>query len=69
MDGSKGLKNRQPTQKESENAQTEDKVWRQEALQIHGDWQGQSKYIRQNRGTSVMADADAKKIKSYMPYA
>jgi large subunit ribosomal protein L35 len=28
-----------------------------------------SKYIRQNRGTSVMADADAKKIKSYMPYA
>ena len=27
------------------------------------------KYIRQNRGTSVMADADAKKIKSYMPYA
>jgi large subunit ribosomal protein L35 len=27
-----------------------------------------SKYIRQNRGTSVMADADAKKIKSYMPY-
>jgi hypothetical protein len=25
--------------------------------------------IRQNRGTSVMADADAKKIKSYMPYA
>ena len=28
-----------------------------------------SKYIRQNRGTDVMADADAKKIKSYMPYA
>ncbi len=28
-----------------------------------------SKYIRQNRGTEVMADADAKKIKSYMPYA
>ena len=28
-----------------------------------------SKYIRQNRGTAVMADADAKKIKSYMPYA
>ena len=28
-----------------------------------------SKYIRQNRGTKVMADADAKKIKSYMPYA
>ncbi|QCQ97932.1 50S ribosomal protein L35 [Brevundimonas sp. SGAir0440] len=28
-----------------------------------------SKYIRQNRGTSIMADADAKKIKSYMPYA
>ena len=27
------------------------------------------KYIRQNRGTKVMADADAVKIKSYMPYA
>ena len=28
-----------------------------------------SKYIRQNRGTAVMAAPDAKKIKSYMPYA
>ena len=28
-----------------------------------------SKYIRQNRGTSVMSDADTIKIKSYMPYA
>ena len=28
-----------------------------------------AKYIRQNRGTEVMADADTKKIKSYMPYA
>lgn len=28
-----------------------------------------SKYIRQNRGTSVMSDADTVKIKSYMPYA
>jgi large subunit ribosomal protein L35 len=28
-----------------------------------------SKYIRQNRGTETMSDADAKKIKSYMPYA
>lgn len=28
-----------------------------------------SKYIRQNRGTQVMSDADAKKIKTYMPYA
>ena len=27
------------------------------------------KYIRQNRGTKVLADADATKIKSYMPYA
>ena len=27
------------------------------------------KYIRQNRGTKVMAGADAEKIKSYMPYA
>ena len=27
------------------------------------------KYIRQNRGTKVMAYADAVKIKSYMPYA
>ena len=27
------------------------------------------KYIRQNRGTKVMSDADATKIKSYMPYA
>jgi large subunit ribosomal protein L35 len=26
-----------------------------------------SKYIRQNRGTKVMSDADAKIIKSYMP--
>ena len=28
-----------------------------------------AKYIRQNRGTKVMADADAKIIKSWMPYA
>ena len=28
-----------------------------------------SKYIRQNRGTQVMSDADTRKIKSYMPYA
>ncbi|MBW8880878.1 MAG: 50S ribosomal protein L35 [Asticcacaulis sp.] len=27
------------------------------------------KYIRQNRGTAVLSDADATKIKSYMPYA
>ncbi len=27
-----------------------------------------AKYIRQNRGTKVMADADAKIIKSWMPY-
>lgn len=28
-----------------------------------------AKYIRQNRGTKVMGDADAKIIKSWMPYA
>ena len=28
-----------------------------------------AKYIRQNRGTEVMSDADIVKIKSYMPYA
>ena len=28
-----------------------------------------SKYIRQQRGTAVMSAADAKKIKTYMPYA
>jgi large subunit ribosomal protein L35 len=27
-----------------------------------------AKYIRQNRGTKVMSDADAKTIKSFMPY-
>lgn len=27
-----------------------------------------SKYIRQNRGTKVLADADARTVKSYMPY-
>ena len=27
-----------------------------------------SKYIRQNRGTKVMADADATAIKRFMPY-
>jgi len=27
-----------------------------------------AKYIRQNRGTKVMADADAKTIKAWMPY-
>ncbi|RDE09353.1 50S ribosomal protein L35 [Pelagibacterium lacus] len=27
-----------------------------------------AKYIRTNRGTSVMADADAKIVKKYMPY-
>jgi len=26
------------------------------------------KYIRQNRGTKVMSDSDAKSIKSWMPY-
>jgi len=26
------------------------------------------KYIRQNRGTKVMSDADAKTIKAYFPY-
>src|ERR1700739_2488231 len=28
-----------------------------------------AKYIRQNRGTKVMADADAKIIKAWMPYS
>lgn len=28
-----------------------------------------AKYIRQNRGTKVMGDADAKIIKAYLPYA
>ena len=28
-----------------------------------------SKYIRQNRGTEVLADADIRIIKKYMPYA
>ena len=28
-----------------------------------------AKYIRQNRGTKVMADCDAKIIKFHMPYA
>lgn len=27
-----------------------------------------AKYIRQNRGTKVMAEADAKSIKSWLPY-
>jgi large subunit ribosomal protein L35 len=27
-----------------------------------------AKYIRQNRGTKVMNDSDAKTIKSWMPY-
>ena len=26
------------------------------------------KYIRQNRGTKVMSEADAKTIRSYLPY-
>ena len=26
-------------------------------------------YIRQNRGTKILAKADAKTVKSYMPYA
>jgi large subunit ribosomal protein L35 len=28
-----------------------------------------AKYIRQNRGTKVMSDADTKIIKLFMPYA
>jgi len=28
-----------------------------------------AKYIRQNRGTKVMSDADAKIIKLFLPYA
>jgi large subunit ribosomal protein L35 len=27
-----------------------------------------SKYIRQNRGTDVLCDADARAVKKYMPY-
>jgi len=27
-----------------------------------------SKYIRQNRGTDVLCDADARTVKKYMPY-
>jgi large subunit ribosomal protein L35 len=27
-----------------------------------------AKYIRQNRGTKVLTDADARTVKSYMPY-
>ena len=27
-----------------------------------------AKYIRQNRGTKVMSDSDAKSIKSWLPY-
>jgi large subunit ribosomal protein L35 len=27
-----------------------------------------AKYIRQNRGTKVLNDADARTVKSYMPY-
>ena len=27
-----------------------------------------SKYIRQNRGTKVMSEADSKTIRSYLPY-
>lgn len=27
-----------------------------------------AKYIRQNRGTEVMSDADARIVKKYMPY-
>ncbi len=27
-----------------------------------------AKYIRQNRGTKVLTDADGKTVKSYMPY-
>jgi len=28
-----------------------------------------SKYIRQNRGTSALCSADARTVKSYMPYS
>ncbi|MBC6982928.1 50S ribosomal protein L35 [Caulobacter sp. 17J80-11] len=28
-----------------------------------------SKYIRQQRGTAVLSEADARIVKSYMPYA
>jgi large subunit ribosomal protein L35 len=28
-----------------------------------------AKYIRQNRGTKVMGDSDAKIVKSWMPYS
>ncbi len=27
-----------------------------------------SKYIRQNRGTDILCDADARTVKKYMPY-
>ena len=69
-------------QLEKQNAQTEDQVIGQEALQAHrpgkvkvqaagkrhGMIKRSNKFIRNARGTMVLSDADAKIIKNYAPY-
>jgi ribosomal protein L35 len=68
--------------KGDENAQAEDEERRQETLQAHRHRQGEArrrgkrhrlishnaKYIRQNRGTEVLADADTAAVKLWAPY-
>ena len=68
-------------QRPERNAETEDQIGRQEALQAatgklkagvagkrHRLISHNGKYIRQQRGTKVMTEADAKIIKTYLPY-
>jgi hypothetical protein len=65
-----------------QNAQDEDQIGRQEAVQDHGDRQGpgaaagkrhgmikrSNKFIRDARGTMVLAEPDGKKvIKNFLP--
>jgi large subunit ribosomal protein L35 len=45
------------------------KVLAAQAGKRHGMIKRSNKFIRQARGTTVLSDADAKIIKSYMPYA
>ncbi len=44
------------------------KVLAAQAGKRHGMIKRSTKFIRQARGTTVLSDADAKIIKSYMPY-
>lgn len=45
------------------------KVKAQQAGKRHGMIKRTTKFIRQARGTTILSDADAKTVKSFLPYS